>query len=352
MYSDIKNLKNVITTDSALAELRNFIAGSAYSKYIFLVDNNTASLCLPKVMEVWPENIKAEIVKISAGEKFKNISVCQQIWRRLTRMNVDRHALLINLGGGVVCDMGGLCAATYKRGIDFINVPTTLLAMVDAAIGGKTGVNLGMFKNQIGVFAFPQAVFINTAFLNTLPVNELKNGYAEIIKHALIADKKMWHTLMEQGFEKLSTCIENSVFIKTEIVKIDPFEKNKRKLLNFGHTVGHALEMLSPEIAGRQLSHGEAIAEGIIAESYISTKMAGLPLADADKINGFVRRFFPPITFTKGNTEAVYELMLHDKKNRNGKIKMTLLNSPGKGIFNAVVGKDVIIEYLKKDLKL
>ncbi|OPZ96029.1 MAG: 3-dehydroquinate synthase [Bacteroidetes bacterium ADurb.Bin408] len=246
--------------------------------------------------------------------------------------------------------MGGFCAATYKRGIDFINIPTTLLAMVDAAIGGKTGVDLGFFKNQVGVFAFPRAVIIDPAFLNTLPYDELKNGYAEIIKHALIADNSLWLTLQKDGFNQVSNLIEKSMVIKTEIVSKDPYEKDRRKLLNFGHTVGHALEMLSQEPTGRQLAHGEAVAEGIIAESYISVKMTGLPTAEADQIKHFIRRFFPVPTFYKSNFEAVYELMLNDKKNVNGALKMTLLKSIGKGIINISVSKKIIMECLKASL--
>jgi len=342
----MQNLKNIKITNTLNTELENILIEFKYSKVIFLVDENTIGFCLPLILKNWSQAIKPEVIKIPAGEKFKTIARCQFIWRKLTRIKADRGALLINLGGGVLCDMGGFCTATYKRGIDFINIPTTLLAMVDAAIGGKTGVDLGPFKNQVGVFAFPQSVLIHPAFLNTLPYAELKNGYAEIIKHALIADKKLWLTLSEKGFEDTQILIEASVAIKTQIVSKDPFEQNERKLLNFGHTVGHAIEMLSPEMVGRQLSHGEAVAEGIIAESYISAQIAGLPYAEADKINGFVRRYFPPITFTKGNAEAVYELMRHDKKNRDGKIKMTLLKGVGKGVYDIEVNKDVIIAYL------
>lgn len=343
-------LKNIIITSNIPEVLKNIIDIKNYTRYVFLVDDNTASLCLPLLLKKWPLDAKPDIIKIPAGEKHKTLARCRVIWRKLTGLRADRHTLLINLGGGVVCDMGGFCAATYKRGIAFINIPTTLLAMVDAAIGGKTGVDLGVFKNQVGLFAFPEAVLINPVFLNSLPKNELKNGYAEIIKHALIRNENLWNSLMNEGFDNLARLIETSVAIKLAVVESDPFEKNERKLLNFGHTVGHAVEMLSPQIAGRQLSHGEAIAEGIISESYISTKIAGLSLAEADKIKGFVRRFFPPVTFTKGNTEAVYELMLHDKKNRGGKIKMTLLKGIGEGIYDVEVPLTLIMECLKETL--
>ena len=234
---------------------------STYSKVAILVDENTKRDCLYKLPKI--EN--PLIIEIKSGEEYKNISTCNFIWEQLTINNFDRNSLLINLGGGVIGDMGGFCAVTYKRGLEFIHIPTTLLAMVDASVGGKLGIDFKGFKNQIGLFHNPKAVLISTEFLDTLDESELKSGFAEVIKHALILDNPLWLKLKNTTFTDLDweDIINHSVQIKNKIILEDPFEKGERKKLNFGHTFGHAIESYYLE-KGTPISHGEAIFMGMI----------------------------------------------------------------------------------------
>ena len=213
---------------------------SGYSKVAILVDENTKRDCLPKL----PQFENPIIIEIKSGEENKNINTCNFIWEQLTAQHFDRNSLLINLGGGVIGDMGGFAASTYKRGIDFIQIPTTLLAMVDASVGGKLGVDFNGLKNQIGLFNNPESVLIFPEFLETLPENQLKSGFAEVVKHALISDKNLWEELTSTTFDKLNweAIILTSIQIKNNIILSDPFEKGNRKKLNFGHTFGHAVE--------------------------------------------------------------------------------------------------------------
>ena len=229
---------------------------STYSKVAILVDENTKRDCLHKLPKI--EN--AIIIEIKSGEEYKNISTCNFIWEQLTINNFDRNSLLINLGGGVIGDMGGFCAATYKRGLDFIHIPTTLLAMVDASVGGKLGIDFKGFKNQIGLFNNPKAVLISPEFLETLAESELKSGFSEVVKHALISDNSLWVKLKNTPFTDFDwgDIIDTNVQIKNKIVLADPFEKGERKKLNFGHTFGHAIESYYLE-KGTPISHGEAV---------------------------------------------------------------------------------------------
>ena len=223
---------------------------SQYSKIGILVDENTKEFCLPLLSEIK----KSVIIEIKSGEENKNIDSCNLIWEALTKNCFDRNSLLINLGGGVIGDMGGFCASTYKRGIEFIQIPTSLLAMVDASVGGKLGVDFNGLKNQVGLFSNPKSVIINPKFLETLPEDELRSGFAEVVKHALIVDKNLWNHLKNNPFQDLywEEIIESSVQIKNKIVMSDPKEKGERKKLNFGHTFGHAIESYYLE-CGRQV---------------------------------------------------------------------------------------------------
>jgi len=312
-----------------------------YSLYI-LVDENTKLHCLPFLLDTIKLEKSPVIIEINSGEEYKTIDTCLNIWGQLSSLNADRKALLINLGGGVLCDVGGFAASVYKRGVDFVNIPTTLLAMVDASIGGKTGVNLDLYKNQIGLFSQPKAVFINPQFLKTLPQHELINGYSEIIKHALVKDRNYWNDIRLNGFYKLNDIILQSVQIKNEIVTQDPHESGYRKILNFGHTVGHAMEMLSEEIFNRQLSHGEAVAAGMICECYISSLLSELSEKELTEIVHFIKSLFSFCKINKGHYQKIFDLMLFDKKNVNNKIKMVLLKSIGDAVIDVDVNKDVI----------
>ncbi len=293
---------------------------STYSKVAILVDENTKRDCLFKLPQI--EN--ALIIEIKSGEEYKNISTCSFIWEQLTKNNFDRNSLLINLGGGVIGDMGGFCAATYKRGLEFIHIPTTLLAMVDASVGGKLGIDFKGFKNQIGLFNNPKAVLISSEFLETLAESELKSGFAEVVKHALISDNSLWLKLKNTPFTDLDweDIIDTSVQIKNKIVLADPFEKGERKKLNFGHTFGHAIESYYLE-KRTPISHGEAVFMGMILE----TKISDLSETDKNEIKSYVlSNFALPYTPKKS---SLHKFLINDKKNQDGKINFTLLNGIG-----------------------
>ena len=293
---------------------------SNYSQVAILVDENTKRDCLSKLPQI--EN--ALIIEIKSGEEYKNISTCSFIWKQLTINNFDRNSLLINLGGGVIGDMGGFCAATYKRGLEFIHIPTTLLAMVDASVGGKLGIDFKGFKNQIGLFNNPKAVLISSEFLETLAESELKSGFAEVVKHALISDNSLWLKLKNTPFTDLDweDIIDTSIQIKNKIVLADPFEKGERKKLNFGHTFGHAIESYYLE-KGTPISHGEAVFMGMILE----TKISDLSETEKNEIKNYVlSNFSLPYTPKKSN---LHKFLLNDKKNQNEKINFTLLSGIG-----------------------
>ena len=304
---------------------------STYSKVAILVDENTMRDCLFKLPQI--EN--ALIIEIKSGEEYKNISTCNFIWEQLTINNFDRNALLINLGGGVIGDMGGFCATTYKRGLEFIHIPTTLLAMVDASVGGKLGIDFKGFKNQIGLFNNPKAVLISSEFLETLAESELKSGFAEVVKHALISDNSLWLKLKNTPFTDLDweDIIDTSVQIKNKIVLADPFEKGERKKLNFGHTFGHAIESYYLE-KGTPISHGEAVFMGMILE----TKISNLSETDKNEIKNYVlSNFALPYTPKKS---SLHKFLINDKKNQNGKINFTLLNGIGNCSFDNLFSLD------------
>ena len=304
---------------------------SNYSQVAILVDENTKRDCLSKLPQI--EN--ALIIEIKSGEEYKNISTCSFIWEQLTINNFDRNSLLINLGGGVIGDMGGFCAATYKRGLEFIHIPTTLLAMVDASVGGKLGIDFKGFKNQIGLFNNPKAVFISSEFLETLEESELKSGFAEVVKHALISDNSLWVKIKNTPFTDLDweDITDTSVQIKNKIVLADPFEKGERKKLNFGHTFGHAIESYYLE-KRTPISHGEAVFMGMILE----TKISYLSETDKNEIKNYVlSNFALPYTPKKS---SLHKFLINDKKNQNGKINFTLLNGIGDCSFDNLFSLD------------
>lgn len=330
------------------AALSQLINDKKYSKIVLLVDENTAQHCLNYVLQWLAVDVPFEIIEIEQGEENKTIETCTAVWETLVEMNVDRKALLINVGGGMICDLGGFVASTYKRGIDFVNIPTSLLAMVDASVGTKTGVNLGGLKNMVGSFSQPQMVLIDTAFLETLPGNQMRSGLAEMFKHGLIADVSYWNqlkNLSELTTEDLLLLIYHSVSIKNEIVLQDPFEENVRKLLNFGHTLGHVIETYSHSGKGIQpLLHGEAIAIGMILEAYISYKKNLLTKNSYLEIKETLNLMFESVVFTKNDIEICTHLLIHDKKNVNGVVQFTLLSDIGKGVINEVVDSELVNE--------
>lgn len=333
-----------ISTDIAAA-LQDFLQATAHTQTAVLVDENTKKHCYPLVKALLP---KHTLIQIRSGEERKHLETCQQIWQRMTDAKLDRGALLINLGGGVIGDMGGFCAATYKRGIDFLQIPTTLLAQVDASVGGKLGVDFQGFKNHIGVFKDPVSVLVATGFLQTLPLVEIRSGFAEIIKHCLIADAGMWHIIRrreldEQRWDEL---VPHSVKIKEIIVAQDPTEQGWRKVLNFGHTIGHAVESYFLPKPKQKLLHGEAIAVGMIAEAYLSHRRQLLSEDALMQIEEFVFSVYGRVKLQPADIEAIAPLALQDKKNAGGKIQCVLLRTIGEPVIDHVISLKEIREAL------
>lgn len=319
-----------------------------YSNLFIIVDSNTNEACLPKFLPYLETDLTIEIIEFEAGEQHKNIETCVQIWNVLTELGADRKSLVINLGGGVVTDLGGFVASTFKRGIDFIHIPTTLLSMVDASVGGKNGVDLGNLKNQIGVINVPTMVLIDTRYLETVPQNEMRSGLAEMLKHGLIYDKAYWEKFLDLkaiDFADFDELIYRSVEIKNEIVKQDPTEKNIRKALNFGHTLGHAIESYFLENENKTtLLHGEAIAAGMILESYISLNKNLISPEEYTQIKTTIKTIFDDIEFVENDIEPILELLIHDKKNEYGSIQFALIEGIGKIKISQSVENELILE--------
>lgn len=321
--------------------LYDSVQPKVYSKIFVIVDSNTGVHCLPLFLQQLETTVPVEVIELEPGEENKNINTCIQVWETLTELEADRKSILINVGGGVVTDLGGFVASTFKRGIDFINVPTSLLAMVDASVGGKTGVDLGTLKNQVGVINNPTGVLIDTAYLCTLPAREVRAGFAEMLKHGLISDAAYWNIVVDITSllnEDLDEAIKQSVDIKNKIVTEDPTEKNSRKKLNYGHTLGHAIESYFLESNKHEkLLHGEAIAIGMILEAHISMAKEMLNEVEYTRIKEVLLRVFEKVTFTDADIAAIIKILVHDKKNEFGTVKFVLL----KGIGNAVINQTV-----------
>lgn len=328
--------------------LEDFLLTQNYSKLFVLVDTNTHQQCWSYFVSHFKTQFPFEVIEVEAGEAFKNIEICTQLWHAISELQGDRKSVLINLGGGVITDLGGFVASTYQRGIDFINIPTTLLAMVDASIGGKTGVNLDVLKNQIGVIAHPQLIVVDQHYLSTLPVEELRSGMAEMFKHGLIYDPLYWTQMVrlnEFHLDDLETLIKRSIEIKNAIVAQDPTEKGLRKTLNFGHTLGHAIESESmSERACRKLFHGEAVAIGCILAAYLSHKILDFPYEDTVKIKEILLHYFPKQSFSKEKISNILDFLKFDKKNSHGNINFVLLKKIGEPIRDCQVCDDFIFE--------
>ncbi|MCS6820948.1 MAG: 3-dehydroquinate synthase [Microscillaceae bacterium] len=319
--------------------LANWLKLQKYSQVVVLVDRNTKQFCYPLIKDFLPEN--HFLIEIPAGELHKNLQTCHQIWAKLTTWAIDRKALLVNLGGGVLCDIGGFCAATYKRGIDFVHIPTTLLAQVDACFGGKLGIDFQGFKNQIGVFALPKHVLVNPTFLHTLPKRELYAGFAEVIKHSLIADAEHFQflvTLERQFSTHLHEIVYHSIKIKNQIVEQDFKEQHLRKTLNFGHTVGHAIESFLLQFPERAILHGEAIVVGMLCEAWLAMKRNLLPKTDFEQIWAYLTHIYPQkIVFSPEEVSEIAKLCLQDKKNTHRQILLATLEQIGKAVFDVPV---------------
>ncbi len=316
------------------------------SKIFVLVDRNTNQDCLPILKGVLNSiEIESHVLEVEAGEKSKDLKVCETLWNQLTALEADRHALLINLGGGMITDLGGFVAAIYKRGISFLNIPTTLLAMVDASIGGKCGIDFNHFKNHLGVFQTAISTLIYPEFLKTLDQIELKSGFAEAIKHALIADSAYWKQIVSHHQKSFvsEAIIKKSITIKTSIVSKDPTEKGERKKLNFGHTLGHALESYFFQ-KNEPIPHGYAIASGMMMEAYISSKLSGLDQSDLQRIIDLLRELYPIYTFKSADISKILDNLSQDKKNFGGITRFCLLSKIGEAVVDQSVDKELIVE--------
>ena len=314
-----------------------------YTKIFVLTDDIVKELCFNKFVEIFAPEKELNLITIEHGEINKTLDSCSKIWSELSKKNADRKSLLINLGGGVITDMGGFCASVFKRGIDFINIPTTLLSQVDASVGGKTGIDFNGLKNNIGVFSDPIAVYINTTFLKTLDHNNMISGYAEMLKHSLIKSEALFEdlkTLDLNNLEKLADYIYQSVQIKYEVVKADPFEKNIRKVLNLGHTLGHGVE--SSFLKKKVFLHGEAVAIGLIGALYLSAKFKGFDKKKLNEITAFIISIYGKHDIDLDEVEKILGFMKNDKKNSQDKINFVLLNNFGDYCLDVAIDKKSI----------
>ena len=323
------------------------ISSDKFSSIFILVDENTDQFCLEIFIKKSGIKLFNKII-IASGEDNKNIDTCVSIWDQLNSYKADRKSLLINLGGGVLTDIGGFAASTYLRGIKFINIPTTLLGMVDAAHGGKTGIDFKLLKNQIGVFNEPIEVLLDNEYLKTLSKEEFINGYAEVVKHSLLTNKPElnFNSLVKLDLFKDSDYIINSYSkVKNEIVKSDKYESNIRKVLNLGHTIGHAVESYS-HISDKivDLKHGQAIVIGIITELYISHRKFNFPLKDVISVKNHLNKYFNSIPLEENDIINIYDLMVYDKKNEGSKINFVLLKEIGKPVIDQIVDKQLFKE--------
>ncbi len=340
--------KTIYFEDHYIEKLNYFVDENRFSTVFILVDENTAKHCLNLIEKSLDFDFKT--IEIPAGESYKTLETCAEIWQKMSDEGADRQSLLINLGGGVVTDIGGFVASCYRRGIAFIHMPTTLLGMVDAAIGGKNGVDFKHLKNQIGIIRSPEMILIEKDFLNTLPKNQIASGFAEVIKHGLINSHSTDYffdcmKIETIDFKSIYHLIEESINIKNCIVNEDTDEKGLRKVLNYGHTLGHAIESYRMSFeSSKHLLHGEAIAIGLILETYISYKSYGFPKSILDQLKACIAKFYEKQYFDEASQKKIVELMKFDKKNYKNQINFVLLRDIGKAVFDCQVKNELIKE--------
>ncbi|AEH02251.1 3-dehydroquinate synthase [Lacinutrix sp. 5H-3-7-4] len=331
--------------------LNKHLKEANYSKVYILADENTNIECVPFFLAQISTEIEYDILEIEAGEEQKNLDICLGLWEALSEYGADRKSVIINIGGGVVTDLGGFVASTFKRGIDFINIPTSLLAMVDASIGGKTGIDLGHLKNQIGVINTPQLIVVDTSYLNTLPQLEMRSGLAEMLKHGLIHDYTYWNKLKDLSqstIDDLDGLIYESIIIKKNIVEQDPEEKGLRKTLNYGHTLGHAIESYYiNNDSKKRLLHGEAIAIGMVLANYLSVIYCDFPKTLNSEIKTILKAVYGHVEILEADYAPIIDLLKYDKKNEHGNVNFVLLEAIGKPKANCIVDEKHIIEAFK-----
>ena len=339
----------ILYTHDIVPTLDACLRDKKYDRIFLLDDTVTHVHCLP-LLSAWVEERGVQVLTMEAGDVAKNLDTLSSIWQQLTEKGASRHSLLINLGGGVVTDLGGFAAATFKRGIDFINIPTTLLSMVDAAVGGKTGINFAGLKNEIGAFRSAIDVIVDTTFLRTLDNENICSGYAEMLKHALLHNAAMWAEHLEQDlqhpdYEALARLVQQSIEVKERIVGEDPHEKGLRKALNLGHTFGHAFESLALS-QGRPVLHGYAVAWGIVCELYLSSVLLGFPSAHFHPTVRFIRETYGQFSFTCKDYDRLLDYIRHDKKNVGGQTNFTLLAGIGQIRLDCHANRNLICEAL------
>ena len=351
IYLIMKSLKtketDVLLADDLSQDLTVLIKPFKKEKIFVLTDEYTYKFCFPLIENV-PGITKEQCFIINSGDENKTLSSLKQVWEGLVKGGATRHSLLINLGGGMPCDLGGFAAATFKRGIEFINIPTTLLAMVDASVGGKTGINFGGYKNEIGAFKQALHVLIDISLLKSLDSNNLISGYAEMIKHAYLESTELLEqtlsfNILQPDMEELKLLVAESIKIKDKYVTADPHEKNIRKALNLGHTVGHAIESLALN-KKQPILHGYAIAYGMVIELYLAYLKLNFPIERVEQLNKFVEKIYGRFQYSESDFEQLYETMIHDKKNQAGRINFTLLRKPGEVAINIHCEKEELRE--------
>jgi 3-dehydroquinate synthase len=344
--------QKVIISQDLQKVLSEAIAACPHDKLFVLVDKTTEQLCLPVVSSFLCMQ-EAHPIAIGATDTHKTLDTLSHVWSELQRLGATRHSLMINLGGGMVTDLGGFAASTFKRGINYINIPTTLLSMVDASVGGKTGINFGGLKNEIGVFNNAHSVILDTTFLRTMDEENLLSGYAEMLKHGLISNEGMWAELLNFDvenitstdlLEKLGTMVSKSVAVKQDIVAEDPTEHGIRKALNLGHTAGHAFESLA--LKRKAILHGYAVAYGLVVELYLCCVKAGFPQDKMRQTVTFIKEHYGRMPITCDDYPQLIELMHHDKKNAGNDINFTLLSDIGDIRINQTASEEEIKEAL------
>lgn len=336
-------MQTLIFSNEVGAELERRIAEADAHGVFALLDSNTIECVWQRLIAECPSLSSMPTITIPAGDVNKNLESLSHIWSELQRLGANRRSLLVNVGGGMVTDIGGFAASTFKRGMRFINVPTTLLAAVDASVGGKTGINFGGLKNEVGVFREADAVIISTCMLSTLPTSEVYSGYAEMLKHGLIEgeatlSRLLTYNIEEPDYAQLLTILEESVGVKRRVVAEDPLEKGLRKSLNLGHTAGHAFESLAME-KSVPVPHGYAVAWGLVVEMVLSHMQREFPTEWLRRIADYVRTHYGAPAITCADYPRLLELMHHDKKNLDNRINFTLLDTPGKVVIDCTASE-------------
>lgn len=341
--------QDVIIADNLERCLAEAIGKAEHDRLFVLTDTTTKQLCWP-VVQNYAVMKDAIMITIQPTDEAKTLETLATVWTSLQKGGATRHSLMINLGGGMVTDLGGFAASTFKRGMAYINIPTTLLSQVDASVGGKTGINFGGLKNEIGVFNCASSVILSSTFLRTLDTENMLSGYAEMLKHGLLSSKENWAELLTfdittPDYATLQNLVAKSVAIKEQIVKEDPTEKGIRKALNLGHTAGHAIESLALK-EGRTILHGYAVAWGLLMELYLSARKCGFPAKEMHQMEAYIKEHYGKFLYDCKHYETLYNFISHDKKNQGGNINFTLLGGIGDIRINQTASQDEIEEML------